>query len=383
MKKALALATFFVITIMQTAIAATPQVKNVRAMQQYPWGKVYITYEVVGDIVAGSGKTPFLVVKAQDKTTGEIYGHVAVGDSCLSGDTGTAAGLHKVVWNIGEQGVALDSTNVIFIVSYYDEEYLVVDLSAGANATSYPVTYLDSPPSGGFNVDTYKTTKLVLRRLEAGTFKMQNSTNVKLTKPFFCGMFEVTQRQYELVTGSNPSTSLTYYNTYPVYSVSYNMIRGNSKGAQWPSSSQVDESSFLGKLRARTGLQFDLPTEAQWEYACRAGTTTTYYWGNSMDESYAWYQYNSGSATHPVGNTTPNAWRLYDMSGNVEEWCLDWYATLSYGTNPKGSSSGSSRVLRGGSWNAPADSCTSSCRDRDSPSYGGGKYGFRVTITCQ
>jgi hypothetical protein len=262
--------------------------------------------------------------------------------------------------------------------------YCVIDLSDGPDADKYPVTYMDEPPKGGFNTDEYKTTKLVLKRLEAGTFKMQGSTNVKLTKPFFCGLFEVTQRQYELVTGANPCSSASYGkgNTYPVYYVSYNMIRGSSNGAKWPSSSAVDSSSFMGKLRARTGLDFDLPTEAQWEYACRAGTTTTYSYGDSANGNYMWYSVNSSNKTHPVGTKSASLWGFYDMHGNVWEWCLDWHSgTLAYGTDPKGSSSGSRRVRRGGSWYSDASCCTSSYRIFDLPSNESCSGGFRLVRT--
>ena len=367
-----------------SAFAAAPQVKNVKAMQQYPWGKVYISYEVEGDIAAsaGSGPTPELFLTAKDKATGKLYVEVGAGSSWLTGDVGTASGLHHVVWDIGAQGMAINSANVVFTVAYRNGMYLVIDLSGGANASTYPMSYLDAVPSGGWT-DEYKTTKLVLRRLPAGTFKMQNSSDVTLTKPFYMGVFEVTQRQYELVTGTNPCSSSLYGkgNTYPVHYVSYNTIRGSSNGAKWPSSSAVDSSSFMGKLRARTGLDFDLPTEAQWEYACRSETTTTYYWGNSMNGNYAWYTDNSGDKTHPVGGKTPNAWGLYDMSGNVWEWCLDWYDTLSYGTDPKGSSSGVSRVKRGGSWYDVANFCTSSRRNYDNPSGEYNSRGFRLVRT--
>ena len=160
------------------------------------------------------------------------------------------------------------------------------------------------------------------------------------------------------------------------------MIRGSSAGAGWPSSSAVDASSFLGKLRARTGLDFDLPTEAQWEYACRAGTTTTYSYGDSANRSYMWYSSNSSSKSHEVGTKSPNPWGLYDMHGNVWEWCLDWYASsLTGGTDPKGSSSGSCRVIRGGGWSYDAYNCTSSSRNYCDPSGKGSIYGFRLVRT--
>ena len=143
--------------------------------------------------------------------------------------------------------------------------YMVVDLSAGSNATSYPVSYLAEPPKEGFNTDEYKTAKLVLRRIKSGSFKMgEDGGDVTLTNPFYCGIFQVTQKQYMLVMGTNPSKYTG--DKRPVECVSYDMIRGKSNGALWPLCSAVDVS-FMGKLRARTGLDFDLPTEAQWEFA--------------------------------------------------------------------------------------------------------------------
>ena len=208
------------------------------------------------------------------------------------------------------------------------------------------------------------------------------SHRVTLTKPFFCGLFIVSQKQYALVTGTNPCSSSQYGkgDTYAVHYVSYDMIRGTSNGTKWPSSSAVDSSSFMGKLRARTGLDFDLPTEAQWEYTCRAGTTTTYYWGDSMNGSYAWYSSNS-SSVHTGGGKEPNAWGLYDMSGNVYEWCLDWFGTLAYGTDPKGFPSGTARVVRGGSWRSDAGGPPSAHRGNSTPSYVGDTHGFRLFRT--
>ncbi len=269
--------------------------------------------------------------------------------------------------------------------------YMVINLSSGSSSTSYPISYLDAVPDGGW-ADIHKSTRLILRRCEAGTFKMQGSKNVTLTKPFYIGVFEMTQKQYKQVTGENPSSSSSgaggqQGDTRPVYKVSYNMIRGSSNGAKWPSSSAVDSSSFMGKLRSRTGIDFDLPTEAQWEYACRAGTTTAYYWGNSMNGSYAWCNANSTPSKSPysVGGKKANAWGLYDMSGNVMELCIDWSGTLSYGVDPKGPSSGNKRVARGGSWQSNEEYCTSAQRNFFSPSvvdnYGYGIFGFRLCLT--
>jgi uncharacterized repeat protein (TIGR02543 family) len=245
-----------------------------------------------------------------------------------------------------------------------DPLYCVIDLSAGVNAASYPVTYLSDVPAGGWT-DEYKTTKLVLRRIEPGSFKMNGSYDVTIAKAFYCGVFEVTQKQYELVTGSKPSNFSG--DKLPVEKVSWNTIRGNSDTYNWPTIKTVDPNSFIGRIQARTGLNFDLPTEAQWEYACRAGTTTTYYWGDSMDGAYAWYSGNSSSKTHIVGTRMPNEWGLYDMSGNVWEWCLDWYDVIS---NSNGPDSGIYRILRGGGFCHDDYICNSNFRDVKSEPYG-------------
>ena len=372
------------------AWAAT--ISGAAAKQRFPWnGKVDITYTLTGDVTAGlpADRVVGLSVTASNCVDGATY---AAASSALSGDTGTAEGAHHVVWDLDAQGLKIKSDEVVFAITYVDtpKPYCVIDLSGGANASSYPVTYVSSVPSGGFNTDEYKTTKLVLRLIEPGTFMMGGAYQVTLTKPFYCGVFEVTQKQYELVTGSNPS----YYkgDMRPVEWVSWNTIRGDSSTYNWPGSANVDSSTFIGKLQARTGLNFDLPTEAQWEYACRAGTTSTYNNGGDTENDlrelgrYAGNQSDGKggySSNHTkVGSYQPNAWGLYDMHGNVYEWCLDWYGNLASGvTDPKGSSSGSSRVLRGGGWFLDAGGCTSSLRGSNLPSSGGNGCGFRLVRT--
>ena len=257
--------------------------------------------------------------------------------------------------------------------------YLVVDLSAGAEAKKYPVSHLKDVPRGGWT-DEYKTTKLVLRRVEAGSFIMgedqkDESHRVTLTKPFYIGVFEVTQKQYELVTGESPSEFKG--DMRPVEKVSYDMIRGKGEGAKWPASAAVDPGSFMGKLLARTGLCFDLPTEAQWEYACRAGSTGNYcrladgieITADTLGKV-AWYADNSGNKTHPVGQKKPNAFGLYDMLGNVWEWCEDLYSAGS-----------SRRVHRGGGWNDRSRQCTAGLRYCNRPDYRKNNLGFRLAAS--
>ena len=243
------------------------------------------------------------------------------------------------------------------------EMYCVIDLSAGADATNYPVTTLDAVPEGGWT-DEYKTTKIVLRRCPAGEDPLGRYT---LTRDFYAGVFEVTEKQWELVMGANPSKN-KLGDACPVEFMSYNDIRGTSEGAQWPESSAVDATSFLGILRAKTGLEkLDLPTEAQWEYACRAGTTTKYNTGDTEADLAAagWYNGNSEGQKHPVGEKVPNDWGLYDMHGNVVEWCQDQSGT-------------SNRVARGGSWNNATWHCSTSVRFIFAPDCRYGFLGFRL-----
>lgn len=348
---------------------AAPTISDVKVTPIAPWGMA-IDYTVSG-AVAEDANVPLVVT-----ATGGGKTYTAIS---LTGDTRCVNGAHRVYWNLAKDGVTATVANSTVSIDF--SIYCIIDLSGGANAKSYPMSYVCSEPSGGFNATAYKTTKLVLKRISSGSYIMGNdqadeSHRVTLTKPFYMGLFEVTQKQWSLVMGSNPSKFSG--ETRPVERVSYDDIRGASQGAKWPASNAVDASSFLGKLRARTGLVFDLPTEAQWEYVCRAGTTTTYSYGNSVNGDYMWYSGNASSQTHDVGTKKPNPWGFYDLHGNVVEWCLDWYGSLSYGTEPKGSSSGSGRVRRGGSWNGDAGHCTSTYRTINGPSSEDGYLGFRL-----
>ncbi|MBR5624157.1 formylglycine-generating enzyme family protein [bacterium] len=287
--------------------------------------------------------------------------------------------------------------------------YMVIDLSGGPDAESYPISYLNGVPEGGWT-EEYKTTKMVLSKINAGKFTMGGPENelgrqknevqheVTLTQPFYAGVFEVTQKQYELVTGNDPS--LYKGDARPVEYVSYNMLRGTDKGAAWPANNDVDETSFFGILRAKTGLNFDLPTEAQWEFACRAGTVTALNSGKNLTATrncpnmseVGFYHFNGGGdedesgniiGTSEVGLYLPNAWGLYDMHGNVYEWCLDWDGKYvdSAVADPKGPESGDLRMLRGGGLYSNAFCCRSAYRWSQLPSATFGDYGFRVFLT--
>ena len=146
-----------------------------------------------------------------------------------------------------------------------------------------------------------------------------------------------------------------------------------------------DVQKFIKKFNSREGSgKYRLPTEAEWEYACRAGSTARFCFGNNADSlgNYAWY-YNSVGKTHPVAQRNPNAWGLYDMHGNVWEWCQDWKGNYPSGSviDPKGHSSGSGRVFRGGSWRCAAGGCRSAFHSSLSPGGSDAGLGFRLSRT--
>ena len=190
---------------------------------------------------------------------------------------------------------------------------------------------------------------------------------------FYMGETQVTQALWKAVMGAEPTFNGGWENDYgkgndyPVYRVSYNDI--------------VNE--FIPKLNQLTGKDFRLPTEAEWEYAARGGKKSNgyKYAGSNTVDNVAWYDGNSGSKTHPVKTKQPNELGLYDMSGNVFEWCQDRYGSYSSGsqTDPKGPSSGSLRLLRGGSWGNFAGDCRVSFRGYSGPG-GRGYPGFRLVL---
>jgi formylglycine-generating enzyme required for sulfatase activity len=322
--------------------------------------------------------------------------------TCVSNavTTGTGSAFYRVVST---------SNSAVFV----DGPYMVIDVSGGTNAASYPVVYYPTSADirGGVTNDAYKTTNILMRLIPKGTFIMgsppgelgrwdhETEHQVTLTQPFYIGVFEVTQRQWERVMGTWPSyfTNVIYRDYRPVEQVGYNMIRGSSAGAGWPANGNVDADSFMGQLRARTGLAFDLPTESQWEYAGRAGTTAALNSGKNLTSIWSCpnmsdvgrYWYNGGSnyvangdtsvGTAKEGTYLANAWGLYDIHGNAWEWCLDWYGTYpGTASDPKGAGSGSYRVYRGGSWDSRARRCRVANRLYSYPSRANGDLGFRL-----
>jgi formylglycine-generating enzyme required for sulfatase activity len=203
---------------------------------------------------------------------------------------------------------------------------------------------------------------------------------VTISKDYYLGVTEVTQGQYEKVMGINPSyfekrvIRKSDSSMYPVENVSWEEA--------------VEFCKELSKLpeEKKAGREYRLPTEAEWEYACRAGSKTAYNFGANAKalSDYAWFNENSARQTHPVGEKKANAWGLHDMHGNVYEWCSDFYDEYPKGavSNPSGPSKGSLRVLRGGSWGLEAEFCRSSDRNYGFPSFRGNPdgVGFRVAL---
>jgi len=228
-------------------------------------------------------------------------------------------------------------------------------------------------------VDLGKGIKLEMVLIPAGKFKMgspaseqgrsgdETQHEVTLTKPFYMGKYEVTQEQWESVMGDNP-------------------VRGGNpsspKGAKLPVTgvSWKNCQEFIKKLNANTDGGYRLPTEAEWEYACRAGTTTAYSFGNSLTRSDANY---GSSSTKAVGDYPANAFGLYDMHGNVFEWCEDWYGDYPMGavTDPKGPATGDKGVYRGGSFNSGGSKVRSSLRALNSPTAQIDYLGLRLAKT--
>lgn len=214
--------------------------------------------------------------------------------------------------------------------------------------------------------------------VEGGTFQMgatseQGSDAYDNEKPvhsvtlsdYYIGETEVTQELWQAVMGSNPSC-----------------FSGSQKPVEYVSWNDCQE--FIEKLNQLTGKNFRLPTEAEWEYAARGGNKSKgyKYSGSNNLGDVAWYSNNSSSTTHDVKTKSPNELGIYDMSGNVYEWCQDWYGNYSSGSqnNPTGPSSGSRRVLRGGSWYYNARDCRVSDRDFNNPGGRNFNRGFRLVL---
>jgi formylglycine-generating enzyme required for sulfatase activity len=396
-----------------TVMATNPIMSNVRAVQRQSTGDLEIWYDLANtsqinltlsvNISTNGGASWF--TPAISNLTGAVS------------PTPIVSGTDQLIIWQGWRELSQQLYGAVMAELIMDtQQFMVFDLSNGASATNYPVSYLDAPPAGGWT-DEYKTTKLVMRKIPAGTFSMGSPTNewgrnedevqheVSLTKDFFIGVFEVTQQQWELVVGNRPSRfyNTSYFATRPVEQVSYYDIRENATNTDdptisWPANSIVNAFSFMGLMRTKTGVAtLDLPTEAQWEYACRAGTTNALSSGKNLTSQancpnmaeVGRYWYNGGSAyfdygdtsvaTAKIGSYMVNPWGLYDVHGNVHEWCLDWDGAYpDAASDPKGAQSGPGRIVRGGGWDFDSTGGRSADRHNYAANTRGGAVGFRI-----
>ncbi len=204
---------------------------------------------------------------------------------------------------------------------------------------------------------------------------------IRITKPFYMGVFPVTQAEYERVMGTNPSR---FKGSKGILGF---LVDSGDRGRPVECVSWEDAVAFCLALSRQLGKAYRLPTEAEWEYACRAGSNMKWCFGDddSLLREYAWYSENANYRTHRVGQKKPNPWGLYDVHGNVWEWCADWYKTHYYAMspidNPTGPDAGSYRGFRGGGWHCQASRCRASCRYGRPPGTYGAFLGFRVAET--
>lgn len=359
------------------------EVTEVKARQRYPWnGIVDIDfkldsiptepYRMKVEVYDNVGKTNLTVKSAW--TEGVSYKD----NPCM-----VRTDTRRILWDsAADLPNGFKCTNVL--VTCRDERleddpkrYMIIDLSAGSTATTYPVSYTNCPPPGGWT-EEYKTTKLVLRKIKPSRFVMgspitdtERKANeayheVSLTHSYYIGVFKVTSAQYAMICGGtysdvkNMEATLAVWrgwdmvNTEKLTSKTYSGggiehgIDGQIKFTQnctsssycWPTSSAVDPESFIGKLRSRTKLTLDMPTEAQWECACRGNSSTPLYIGDANSDANAqlirgnnYVSSQDGLRKIYVGNYLPNANGLFDMNNHFGEWCLDVYLD-NLGTSP-------------------------------------------------
>ena len=336
---------FFLLLSVFTAVCSFGQtVSNVDAYQEDK--NIIITYETdkagsVGDVYCSTdgGRTWGEPLR---QVTGDVNKQVQAGN-------------HRIVWDVLSEREKLAGANICFKVEVNSVRFTVDGARISVNGVSFEMV-----------------------RVEGGTFRMgatseQEDEALDGEKPvhsvtlssYYIGKTEVSQALWQAVMGNNPSPF---------------------KGADLPveSVSWDDCQEFIQKLNRLNGRNFRLPTEAEWEFACRGGNNSRgyKYSGSNYIDNVAWYDGNSGGKTHPVGTKAPNELGIYDMSGNVWEWCSDWYADYtSYSqTDPKGPQSGSYRVIRGAGCYYYAGCCRSSFRGRINPTYLSIHLGLRLAL---
>jgi len=232
--------------------------------------------------------------------------------------------------------------------------------------------------AGGGKLVKDPTTGIEMAFVKGGCYQMGDTFGESDEKPvhevclddFYIGKYEITQGQWKAIMRNNPSWFKDCGDNCPVEHVSWNNIQ-----------------EFIQKLNNKTGKNYRLPTEAEWEYAARSGGNSEKYSGENNVDSVAWYYPNSGNKTHPIGTKEPNGLGIYDMSGNVWEWVSDWYDSNYYKNRPKnnptGPNSGFSRVLRGGSWSNNARSLQATSRSYGPPGNRSSLNGLRLLLPAK
>ena len=407
--------------------AATPVVTSVSMSQSSFSRLVTIDYTFTGDPAV---ITLDVQTNANTSASADDPGWTSIGGEAVCNAQGDVwkkveTGSRTITWRPDKSwpdNVVPDGCARAVVTAWATNDtpaYMVVDISQGAVPDSQRFYQAAEFVPGGVTNDLYKTTTLLMRKINAGdvTWTMgstpyesgrgsnEGTHQVTLADGYYIGVYEITISQYKQVKPTGATAAYTSNPTLPMENVSYNEIRASSSTQsysdyQWPNAPKGD--SFLGRLRDRTQLDFDLPSEAQWEFAARSGHGSGY-WndGSSInDANLANLACFNKTAPMPVGSFAPSSWGLYDMHGNVWEWCLDWYedniaTATAFDGQPYGGRvnihptafdqylsgatvSGGVRAYRGGAFKKNAASCRPAVRDNGAPTGEYDSIGFRV-----
>lgn len=392
-------------------VAQAVTVSGVSARQRWPWNNlVDVTFTVAGSV-------------------GEAYS-VELSAECSAGahkltcrtlltEPIAHVGENRLVWDFGADypDFRADDVKVSVLVTPFSDTtpvYMVIDVSGGVSASTYPVRYTTTAPVCSIGEsDPCKTTEIWLKRVKAGLGRFGGNKNFgnpwhtcTLTKDYYLGIFPVTQAQWENVGSGLLSDAHSFFTnstcsaTRPVDNVTYYVVRG---ALGYPDDMSISNDSFIKRLRTKTGLEgIDLPSSWQWEYACRAGDYQNGSWsgcvirraansipdGTTVEEADSMWTEEYG--TMYVDRGAPNPWGFYSMLGNVHEWTGNMALTITKdqvlpdnfkGPTPSGNAA-ASRVIRGGSWKSSEiyNCCYYSGRTRSWKTLGPGDSGFRIAI---